>query len=202
MFLKQEQKILDILQRGAADTNSGIDQLTQEIQGNNTKLHVLRKETDELNLSISRNNGKKIEKAEGKVKSYKLQNDKDINELWQENEHLREKMRDLEDRSRGNNLRVDGLKKIDNETWEQTEEIRQQMICDVLELEGINIQRAHRAGNKSNKRNAPRTIVAKFASYKDKQAIFSVAKKLKGKDIYINEDYSKETLKKRRKLAD
>ena len=43
--------------------------------------------------------GKKIEKAEGKVKSYKLQHDKDINELWQENEYLREKMRALEDRS-------------------------------------------------------------------------------------------------------
>ena len=48
-------------------------------------------------------------------------------------------MRDLEDRSRGDNLRVDGLKEIDNETWEQTEEILQQMIRDVLQLEGINI---------------------------------------------------------------
>ena len=84
-----------------------------------------------------------FEKAEGKVKSYKVQHDKGINELWQENEYLREKMRDLEDRSRRDNLRIDGLKEIDNETWEQTEEILQQMIRDVLELEGINIERAH-----------------------------------------------------------
>ena len=35
------------------------------------------------------------------------------------------------------NLRVDGLKKIENETWEQTEGILQQMIREVLELEGI-----------------------------------------------------------------
>ena len=68
---------------------------------------------------------KKFEKAEGKVKSYKLQHDKDINELWQENEYLGEKMRDLEDRSR---------RKI------KTEEILQQMIRDILELEGINIE--------------------------------------------------------------
>ena len=94
-------------------------------------------------------------------------------------------MRDLEDRSRRNNLRVDGLKEIDNETWKQTEEILQQMLCNVLELEGINTDRAHRVGNKSNERNAPRTIVAKFSSYKDKQAILSVANKLKGKNIYI-----------------
>ena len=82
-------------------------------------------------------------------------------------------------------LRVDGLKEIDNETWKKTEEILQQMIRDVLELEGINIETAHMVGNKSNEKNAPRTIVAKFSSYKDKQAILSVAKKLKRKDMYI-----------------
>ena len=52
MFIKQEQKILDIVQRGAADTNSRIDCLTQEIQDNNTRLDVLRKETDELKLNV------------------------------------------------------------------------------------------------------------------------------------------------------
>ena len=72
------------------------------------------------------------------------------------------------------------------------------MIWIYINIEGINIERAHRVGNKSNEKNAPRTIVAKFSSYKDKQAILSVAKKLKGKDIYINEDYSKETLKIRK----
>ena len=94
-------------------------------------------------------------------------------------------MGDLEDRSRRDNLRVHGLKEVDSETWKKTEEILQQMIRDVLELEGINIERAHRVGNKSNEKNAPRTIIAKFSSYKDKQAILSVVKKLKGKDIYI-----------------
>ena len=64
---------------------------------------MLKKETDELNLSVEASQEimeKKIEKVEGKVKSYKLQHDKDINELWGKNEHLREKMRDFGDRSR------------------------------------------------------------------------------------------------------
>ena len=52
MFLKQEQKILDIVQCGAADTNSRIDRLTREIKDNNTRLDVLRKETDELKVSV------------------------------------------------------------------------------------------------------------------------------------------------------
>ena len=107
-------------------------------------------------------------------------------------------MRDLEDRSRRDNLRVDGLKEIENETWEQTEGILQQMIRDILELEGITMERAHRVGNKSNERNIPRTIAAKFSSYKDTQTVLSIAKKIKGKKIYINEDYSKETLEIRK----
>ena len=56
------------------------------------------------------------------------------------NKLLLEKMRDLEGRSRHNNLRVDGLKETENKTWEQTEGILLQMIRDVLELEGLMIK--------------------------------------------------------------
>ena len=69
IFLKQKQKILDIVEHGVADTNS---RLTQEIKDNNTRLIVLKKETDELNLSVEASQEmmeKKIEKVEGKVKS-------------------------------------------------------------------------------------------------------------------------------------
>ena len=60
-------------------------------------------------------------------------------------------MRDLEDRSRRNNLRVDGQKEKDSETREETKEILQQMIRDVLELKGINIEKVHRVDNKATK---------------------------------------------------
>ena len=54
----------------------------------------------------------------------KLKNDEQqYDELWQENEYLREKLRDIEDRSRRNNLRIDGLQEVENEKWEQTEKI-------------------------------------------------------------------------------
>ena len=41
-------------------------------------------------------------------------------------------MSDLQDRSRGNNLTIDDFKELGNEGWEQTEEILQQMICNVI----------------------------------------------------------------------
>lgn len=64
---------------------------------------------------------------------------------------------------------MDVLKGIENATWEKTDWILQQMIFDVLEVEGINIERAHkvhRVGDKSNKRNTPITVVPKLNIYK------------------------------------
>ena len=68
IILKQ-QKVLDIVQRGAADTNFRIDRLTQEIKDNNTRLDVLIKETDELKLSAEGSQemmGKKLKKLKAK----------------------------------------------------------------------------------------------------------------------------------------
>ena len=42
-------------------------------------------------------------------------------------------MRDLEDRSRHDNVRVDDLKEAENEIWEETDAILQEMIHDILE---------------------------------------------------------------------
>ena len=61
------------------------------------------------------------------------------------------------------------------------------MIHDELQLEVLGIERAHRVGNKNNKRNAQRTIVPKLYSYKDKQIVLSVAIKLKGKNQTLKE---------------
>ena len=85
---------------------------------------------------------------------------------------------------------------MENETWEQTEEILQNLFKEKLQLENISVERAHRVGNKE--KNNKRTIVLKSASFKDKLKIISEARKLKGTNISINEDYSKETLEIRK----
>ena len=37
---------------------------------------------------------------------------------------------------------------MENETWEQTEEILQNLFKEKLQLENISVERAHRVGNK------------------------------------------------------
>ena len=107
----------------------------------------------------------------------KQKHKEDINELWKDNYHLCERLRDLEDRSRRDNLRIDGIAEMENETWEQTEEILQNLFEEKLQLETISVERAHRVGNKV--KNKKRTIVVKLASFKDKLKIISEAQKQK-----------------------
>ena len=85
---------------------------------------------------------------------------------------------------------------MENETWKQTEEILQNLFEEKLQLENISVERVHWAGNKE--KNNTRTIVVKLASFKDKLKTISVAPKLKGTNISVNEDYSKETLEIRK----
>ena len=195
MFKEQEEKVLNIVRNGISDTNARLDRLTQEISDNNIKLNDLSKETDDLKLSIETSQeitDEKFKEINKKLNNDKQQHGNKIDELWQENEYLREKLRDIEDRCRRDNLRIDGLQEVENETWEQTEKILKGMIQEKLEIQDINIERAHRVGSTSNA--SPRIVVAKFSSFKGKQLVLSAAKKLKGENIYINEDFSKETM--------
>ena len=74
-----------------------------------------------------------------------------------------DKLNDSENRSRRNNIRIDGILECEKETWEKSEEKIQQVIKEKLKItEYIIIERAHRVGNKekSKQSNRPRTIVA------------------------------------------
>ena len=66
------------------------------------------------------------------------------------------------------------------------------MLKEQLDIENVEIERAHRAGRK--RRNKPRTIVCKLLLFKDKQDILRKAKLLKETNIFINEDYCQDTV--------
>ena len=53
---------------------------------------------------------------------------------------------------------------------------------------------------KDKDKERPRTIVLRLANFKDKNIILKNVNKLKGSDVYINEDFSRETTKLRKKL--
>nr|XP_012561166.2 uncharacterized protein LOC105846710 [Hydra vulgaris] len=124
--------------------------------------------------------------------------DKQLEKELIENEILKEKHRKFEDRTCRNNLRIDGLYEDEKETWGQTEEKVHLFFKQKLGVEDIEIERAHRTGQKKN--GKPRTIVLNLQRYKDKVKILKELHRIKGTNIFVNEDFSLETVAIRKKL--
>ncbi|XP_065639372.1 uncharacterized protein LOC136072192 [Hydra vulgaris] len=114
--------------------------------------------------------------------------------------NIKNKLREMEDRSRRNNLRVDGVKENENESWEETKSKVKKLFEDYLDVKNVKIERAHRTGKKDAKK--PRTIVLKLLDFKDKTEILKKSFHLKGKYIFINEDFCPETTQIRRALKE
>ena len=129
------------------------------------------------------------------------------NEVSENKAELKEQLRIQEDRSRRNNIRVDGIEEDENETWENTENKLRSFLYDKLEItDELYIERAHsvrrRKDVKFNSNNTPRTIVAKFLDYKEKEEVMRRRYKLKETTYSVREDFSKETVEIRKKLWD
>ena len=107
---------------------------------------------------------------------------------------IRRKLVDPEDRSRRNNLRIQGIKEDPRESCEECENKIYDLLEEKLEMDtsNITIESAHRAGEKSNDKE--RAIVVQFSFYQDKINILRNCKKLKGTKISIFKDFSPETM--------
>ena len=118
---------------------------------------------------------------------------------------MKDKLNDLENRSGRNNLRIDRIIEEENESWSQNEKKLQEIIKDHQQFEwDIETERAHRNGKTMIKgsRNKRRTITAKFLNFKDKQEFLYEykARKVCTKCIFINEDFSEDTMEKHKRL--
>lgn len=114
---------------------------------------------------------------------------------------MRNKLRRQEDRGRRKNLRIDGIKESERETDAEVEDKIRNLLTDKLKLKNgksIVIERAHRLG--PNRENKTRTVIFKLLNYKEKTEILEAAKKVQPKDIFINEDFSDETMAIRKEL--
>lgn len=180
---------LDMNEKVVSKNSSKINNIAIELDATNNKVISLVADCSEIIKSIQTNdeiisNKFEIVKKKTKELSNKI---KDNSEMLK----IKNKLREIEDRSRRNNLRIEGLKESENENWSVSESKVQKLFEDTLTLKNIQIERAHRTGFRNAHKTRP--IVVKLLNYKDKVEILRQAKNLKGKNIYINEDYCAET---------
>ena len=86
---------------------------------------------------------------------------------------------------------------------ENTTEVVQNLLGEKLGLENaknIKIDRSHRLDKKKSGESKPRPIVAKFNFHQDKVTILQNARKLKGTQIGISEQFPEEIARERKRL--
>ena len=202
-FNKHEKTILTFISDNNKLIHEKLDGINRRIHDQNERIQVLENLNDEFKESLDVTH----DILEGKIKH----TNKKLSEFSEEiNAHrhnnqdrvdiglLRDKFRDMEDRLRRNNLSIEGIEDEKEETWEATERKVLSILTNNLNLQDIRIERAHRMVPHNNDKK--RTVIIKLLDYKDKVEILKNAKSLKNTGLYINEDFSSETMAIRKQL--
>ena len=201
-FKEQEQSLLKIISANAKIQNEKIDSIKNKL--NDVQSRIIRLEEKEREFQESLEFTQDI--MDKKIETHKEQLEKKMEDIENNGmavhmtkvKELEEDLRRLEDRNRRNNLRVDGVRENEGESWNETEIKVKKLLRDRLKIDDVIIERAHRMGKKN--KDKPRTIIFKLLSYKDKERIMKNRKMLKNTGIFINEDFSDATMKIRKEL--
>lgn len=188
------------------NTSKRLDGILKEVEEIKTSLQFTQKDVDQLKESRSR--------LSLDCKTF----DKDIGKLGQTLISTDSTSDYLEGQSRRNNLIIDDIPEVDGEKWADTELKVQAMFTEHLHLDHdkIEIERAHRIGKivtrssaqaeassehgSRKKYDRPHSIVVKLLRFKDRETVLGKANKLRGTNIYINEDYTEAVRLKRKEL--
>ncbi len=116
---------------------------------------------------------------------------------------LKNKMVDLEDRSRRDNLVIEGIPDCENETKQVCENKTRKFLNEKLQVKNsgkMALGRVHRIG--PYKKNQTRSTIIKFDIYKQRDTVWEGRKNLpKGSRVRVRENFSKETESARAQLA-
>ncbi|XP_065642227.1 uncharacterized protein LOC136073885 [Hydra vulgaris] len=185
----QEKNFTDIISANLKILTNRLDKIEKEVDVNKSKVLSIENDLRDFKESLNFQETTIMEKINKITKRY----EKEIN-------NLNKKTLDLENQSRRNNLRLDGIFEKPNENWNECENAVKEMFKKQLKISNeIIIERAHRIGQPKEDKK-PRTIVLKLLNFQDKTKILNATKNLRGTGIYVNEDFAKETMESRRML--
>ncbi|CAN8015811.1 unnamed protein product [Ixodes persulcatus] len=188
--------------------DSRLEEMIAEVLENQKQMRAEIKKVNENQIASQKRQeemARKIAKLEAALTDLQVSN-KQITQLQETVSQLEETIRlqhekliDLEDRGRRNNLIVFGIPEAQNET---DDEVKTKVVTDLfLNKLGVTIktlERIHRLGKR--KEGITRPIILKLFDYNEKVEVFRNCKKLKGTKISISNDYSQDTLVKRKNL--
>ena len=145
-----------------------------------------QQEIDELKKELN-----SFKKENGKLKAeVDFYNDK-IRKMTSKHEEMENKIDQIDDRQRRNNLILTGVDEGQNENHEQCQSKVTNILKDKFDIPNPDLNAAYRIGKTYN--NKPRDIMIKFHSSNQRDTVFRKKKILKGQQLFLNEDYCKNT---------
>ena len=183
-----DKKALEtLLQQNLATTQSFVKMMFESLD---KKITELRDENSDLKRSLEFSQ-KELEIAKKSIAEHETQF-KNYSNLDKSYKDMSERLRSIEDHSRRNNLRVEGVTEIENENHERLQYHIQKMFSEKLKVD-VSLESVHRIGGGPSDGRKPRALIAKLKTYAERQACLRSAANLKGTNIYLNEDVSRAT---------
>ncbi|CAN7941763.1 unnamed protein product, partial [Ixodes hexagonus] len=187
---------------GDIESNPGPVELKQIME----KLNVIASDVQDIKKS-QKEACSRLDAIEDKlkeidsVKAASLEQDSKIEKLENTICTLVDKMDDLENRNRRNNLLIFGLDETENENSNSLEaRVSKTIFEDILHVSTSGVERIHRLGSQTPGKARP--VILRLLDFRDKLAILKNCSKLRGTNISINEDFSKRVQVIRKKLLD
>ena len=149
MFKQQEQVLTETSNSVSSFTNIRIGKLLTNISKNNEKLFQLSKEFTCVQVSIDTSQ----QNLEGKMKmlgeKFEKERKENINyfkSIEAEDKGLKDKLQDLVNRSKQDNMRFDSIVECENESWSNTEENLKDFLYQRLNIQRVGIEQVQRIG--------------------------------------------------------
>ena len=180
----QDQSYRSALELFLGQVNAKVDNMQKTVMDLKQSLEFSQSEIVDLKREII-----DLKKANKSHEETRQSLHADLVASSREISNLEERCNYQEDYNRRNNLQIAGLEETQGETWEQTVNKVFKLLEEKLELQNIQLERAHRVGQGVN--NKPRPIIARFSRYSDREATKRAAIKLRGTKIFFNDDLCK-----------
>lgn len=189
LLVQQENSYKSFIQMILDSTNKRMDCFSSELGKITQSLEFSQAEIEDLKLGTNT-----AHDSYEKVNNDLIKMQSSLAELSSKEDYMQNQLK-------RNNLLIDGIPDIKNESWQESEIKVKKILADHLELDPklIELERCHRTG-RFEADGRPRTVVFKLLRFKDKEEILKRAKNLKGTNLYINEDYSEKVRQRRKDL--
>lgn len=167
-----------------------------------TSVKFVTDQYDEI-VREKRTENAKLKDMDARVNEMKRDNDElklMLFEMRKLNTELKEDMLDMKSRSMRDNLLFTNIQENENEN---TEQVLQNFLMNKMNITDISFERVHRLNRKASttwQDRRPRTIVAKFTYFKDRERIRKSGRLLKGTQFGIQEQFPNEIEGRRKPL--